>query len=287
MSTPQITVSSEVAASAARARRWPAWLREPLLHFIFLGGLLFVLHYLLAAGADDPHTIVIGAEVDKEARDTFSAARDRQPNARELTALRQVWLDNEVLYREGLALEVDRGDIMIRDRVIFKALSIIDASLKLPDIDDQQLRQWFEANRVKYDETARYSFQEAVLAGENSESAVRAFVAKLNAGGSGEVDAGLRVFKDRPRETLLQSYGAEFSAELEQLAPGEWQVLRTRDGWRAIQLSGITPAKPAVYEVLRNVVLQDWKDAKAAEARTAAVRALGRKYQVRTEAGAE
>jgi parvulin-like peptidyl-prolyl cis-trans isomerase-like protein len=286
MSTPQFALT-EVAASAVRTQRGPAWLREPLLHFILLGGLLFALHFLVAARADDSRTIVIGADVDKEARDTFSAARGRQPNARELEALRQVWLDNEVLYREGIALEVDRGDIMIRDRVIFKALSIIDASVKLPEVDDQQLRQWFEANRVKYDEPARYSFQEAVLAGENSEAAVREFVAALGAGGPGQIDAGLRVFKDRPHDNLSQSYGAEFATELEQLAPGEWRALRTRDGWRAIQLGSITPAKPAVYEVLRNVVLQDWKDARAAEARTAAVRALGRKYHVRAETDAK
>ena len=35
-----------------------------------------------------------------------------------------MWLDNEVLYREGLALQVDKGDPAIRERVIFKALSL-------------------------------------------------------------------------------------------------------------------------------------------------------------------
>lgn len=263
-----------------RVSSFAPWLREPLLQFIASGALLFGINHLLNERADDPLTIVIGAAVDKEARETFSAARGRQPNAKELDALRQIWLDNEVLYREGLALEVDKGDKTIRDRVIFKALSIVDANIDLPPIDDQGLRQWFEANRTKYDEPARYSFLEAVLVGENSEAAVREFVAKLNSDGSGELDAGLRVFKDRPLATLELSYGAEFSKALDESPSGEWRALRTRDGWRAIQVNTITPPRPAIYEVQRNVILQDWKDAKAAEARTAAVRALARKYRV-------
>jgi hypothetical protein len=36
-----------------------------------------------------------------------------------------------------------------------------------------------------------------------------------------------------------------------------------------------------VFQVLRGVVLHDWTDATAAEQRTAAVRALARKYKVK------
>ena len=92
------------------------------------------------------------------------------PNADELEALHRVWLDNEVLYREGLALQVDKGDTAIRERVIFKALSVVDSNVKLPPADDQVLRTWFEAHRDKYDEPARYDFEEAALSGDNSEA---------------------------------------------------------------------------------------------------------------------
>ena len=159
-------------------RAWPAWLHEPLLHFVVLGALLFAADHWLVAQADDPHTIVVGREVDDEARRVFQASRGRLPNAEELAALRRVWLDNEVLYREGLALQVDKGDTAIRERVIFKALSVVDAGVKLPPADDRVLRDWFEAHRSKYDEPARFDFQEAVLTGEPSEGAVRAFVAR-------------------------------------------------------------------------------------------------------------
>jgi PPIC-type PPIASE domain len=261
----------------------PGWLREPLLHFVLLGGLLFALDHALISKADDPHTIVVGAEVDSEAIETFQAARGRPPNAEELAALHRVWLDNEVLYREGLALQVDKGDPAIRERVIFKALSVVDSNVKLPPADDQLLRTWFESHRDKYDEPARYDFEEAALSGTSTESTVREFVAALNSGLPGDAKAGLRVFKARPRANLVESYGPELATALEQAKPGVWQALSTSGGWRAMKLDALTPPKPAVFESLRGVILQDWKDAIGSEQRTAAVRALAKKYTVKYE----
>ncbi len=275
------SASSAAAGRPERGGRRSNWWREPLLHFAALGALLFAVDQVIVGRADDPHTIVIGADVDAEAKQLFKASRGREPNPQELAALRGVWLDNEVLYREGLALQVDKGDTAIRERVIFKALSVVDANVKLPPFDDKLLRDWFESHRAKYDEPPRYDFQEAVLAGDASESAVRAFVEALNAGTPGDAKAGLRVFKGRPHANLEQSYGPEFAKALEESAPGEWQALRTRDGWRAMRLDATTPARPARFEPLRGVVLQDWTDATMSEQRSAAVQALAKKYRVK------
>ena len=221
-------------------------------------------------------------DVDAEARQVFESARGRAPTGEELQSLRQVWLDNEVLYSEGLAMGLDKGDTAIRERVIFKALSVVDAGTKRPPYDKQVLQDWFEKNRAKYDEPARFNFQEAVLAGESSEAAVRAFVSALNSGTSPDVEAGLRVFTARPHGNLVQSYGAEFATALEASPPGEWHALQSRDGWRAMRLESTTAAKPADFEQLHNVVMQDWTDAIMSEQRSAAVRALTKKYTIKT-----
>jgi hypothetical protein len=265
----------------------PSWSREPLLHFVLLGGLLFAADHFIVGRADDPRSIVVTAQVDGEVRDLFTARSGREPNREEFDALRRVWLDNEVLYREGLALQVDRGDEAIRERVIFKALSVVDASVKQPPFDEKTLREWFEANRTKYDEPVRYDFQEAVLYGDSPESAVRDFAAALNKGTPGDAKAGLRVFKGRPHANVVQSYGPGFAKALEESPVGEWRAHKAGNIWRAMRLESITLGKPAVFETLQGVVLQDWTDARMAEQRTAAVRALGKKYTVRYEAAAK
>lgn len=286
---PTVLSTADVPARipSSPTLKLPAWAREPLLHFVVLGALLFGLDHFIVGRSDDPNTIVLDAEVDREAKQVFETSRGHPPNEAELKALRQVWLDNEVLYREGLALGLDRGDSAIRERVIFKALSVVDAGTKLPPYDEPTLRAWFEKNRAKYDEPARYDFQEAVLVGHPSESAVRAFVNSLNAGTPPDSEAGLRVFTHRPHDNLVQSYGAQFAAALEVSTPGEWRALQSSDGWRAMRLESVTAAKPADFEQLRGVVLQDWTDATLSEQRSAAVRAWTKKYTVKIGSAAE
>jgi hypothetical protein len=259
----------------------PAWLREPLLHFIVLGAVLFGTDHLLASRDNDPHTIVVDAAVDQHAIQVFEEARGRDPSSDELYALRKVWLDNEVLYREGLALGLDRGDTAIRERVIFKALSMVDAGVKLPTIDEAVLRAWFESHRQKYDEPARYDFEEAVMTGDRSDSAARAFAQSLNAGAPGEVQADLRVFTARPQENMVQSYGAEFAAALAAATAGEWEALPSKGGSRVIRLKSVAAPKPATFDDISGIVLQDWTDSVMAEQRSVAVRALAKKYDVK------
>lgn len=286
------TTRHPLPAAAARPEtapgtpRLPRWLREPLLHFVLIGGALFAVDHWLVSQADDPRTIVITREVDEEARTLFKSSRGREPNEAELKALRQAWLDNEVLYREGLAMQVDRGDKAMRERVIFKALSVVEADVKQPPFDEKTLRDHFEANRAKYDEPARFDFQEAVLT-DTSEGAARSFAAALNAGTPGNTEAGLRVFKGRPHGNLVDTYGADFAKALEASPAGTWRALATRDGWRVMRLDAVTAARPADFAQLHGVVLQDWTDQVMAERRTAAVRALAKKYSVKLEAQAQ
>src|SRR5688572_25906754 len=161
MSTTVVETNAELQSAARRKASLPAWTREPLLHFIVFGGLLFGADHVLSSRTGDSNTIVVDAEVDAQAISVFKNARGRAPNNEELYALRKVWLDNEVLYREGLALGLEKGDKAIRERVIFKALSVVDAGVKLPAFDDAILRTWFEKHRDKYDTPARYDFEEA------------------------------------------------------------------------------------------------------------------------------
>ena len=283
MSTQLLTTVSRQSAANGRAAI-PRWLREPLLHFIILGGVLFAADHFIVSRSDDPRVIVIDADVDARAREVFKQARGHDPSADELYALRRVFIENEVLYREGLSLQLDKGDDMIRERVIFKQLSVIDAGTKLPLWDDKVLREWFEKNRAKYDEPARYDFQEAILVGDKSENAVRAFVGALNAGTPGaDAKADLRLFKNRPRENLVQSYGVEFATALDASPVGEWRALATKDGWRAMRLESIGKPRPADFDAIKDAIHHDWVDATLQEQRSAAVRALAKKYTIKVE----
>jgi hypothetical protein len=157
---------------------------------------------------------------------------------------------------------------------------MVDSNTKRPAYDDKVVREWFEKNRSRYDIPQRFNFQEAVISGEVSEATVRSFVSALNAGITPEVQAGLRVFTDRPHANIVASYGEEFATVLESSPAGEWRALQTKSGWRAMRMEAVVPAEAADYERLRGVVTQDWTDTVMSEQRSAAVAALAKKYTI-------
>lgn len=257
--------------------------REPLLHFLFLGLLLFGADHVLNARREDPQTIVVGADVQKEVREIFVAGMQREPTPGDMKKLIDRWVDNEVLYREGLSLGLDRGDSTIRERVIFKAMSIARSGISLPTIDEPTLRAWFEARRDRYDTPARYDFMEAVVIGDSTPEALETFAAALNGTAKSDTQSDLRVFKDRPHTNLVESYGSDFADRLAQLKVGEWQAVPSSAGLRVVRVEAIKPGTTAKFEDMKDSVHQDWKDDTMAQRTSDAVHEMSKKYAIRTE----
>jgi hypothetical protein len=263
----------------------PPWLerivREPLFHFVVLGALIFGADAAITAVRGGERDIPVPASARKEAHDTFVATLKREPTQAEMRQLLGRWLDNEILYREGIALGLDKGDPAMRERVIFKALNVVQAGVVLPRIDEAGLQAWFDANRKRYDVPARISFEEAVLAADTAPQELRKFAGALNGQDKPQLEASLRSFKQRPRDNVVEAYGEAFTQALVQLAPGAWAVLESTSGPRVVRLEAQTPGRAATYGDVRDSVYQDWKDDTAGRLTSQAVRELGRKYRIR------
>lgn len=259
-------------------------LREPLLHFLILGAAIFGVDQSRNAGSETASDIVVTAKVQQEAKAIFEAGMKREPKPEELKVLLDRWVDNEILYREGLQLGLDRGDSGIRDRVIFKAMSVTQAGIVLPEVDEAGLKAWFESNRERYDTPARFDFLEAAVPPDTKLDALQRFAVALNSNQDEPgIESSLRVFRDRPRSNLLQSYGKDFTEAIEQLKPGQWQVLVSNDGPRVIRLESLKPAVAADFEAVKVKLYQDWKDEMTSQRSKELIREMGKKYQIRQE----
>ncbi len=258
--------------------------REPLVHFLVFGALIFAADHILLTVRGNPQDIVITKEAYQEARETFVAGMKREPDAAELKTLKERWVDNEVLYREGLALGLDKGDPAMRERVIFKTLSLAQAGLALPKIDEAGLKRWFDSRHERYDVPMRFDFEEAVLVGgETSPEKLQKFVLALNAQQTPDAEGSLRIFKDRPRPNLVQSYGDTFAAALEKNAIGNWSVLQSKDGPRVVRLGEIKPGRAANFDDIKELVYKEWKETTTTELTKNAIHEIAKKYRIRDE----
>ena len=91
--------------------------REPLLHFLLLGAALFALHRAVAGPGEAPREIVVGRGRIEALAQTFARTWQRPPTPQEFDGLVADFVRDEVLYREAVALGLDRDDTVVRRRM--------------------------------------------------------------------------------------------------------------------------------------------------------------------------
>jgi len=231
-------------------------------------------------------TIVVPGDVNHEAFHALARARGRHLTREELLELHRVWIDNEILYREGLKLPSAPDQVANRERIIGRALGAIEQKLRPIAVSDDELRRWFESHRERYEQAALYDFEDVALPGKSSEATVRALVLELNRGASPNAQA-TRTFKARPEAAIVQSYGVGVASALAAAQPGTWLAISARDGWRGMRLMAFTPSRRTDFDAARDAIRRDFIETAIAEKRDAAVQALWKNYKIELEEAIE
>lgn len=249
-------------------------IREPLVHFALIGLVLYALDLGLQTLREDPNRIEITEAVTVELAAEFQKARGRLPDAAEMAVLRTAWLQNEVLFRQGLALRIDQGDVMIRERVIQKMSVLVHGGVVLDPPEDAVLRAWHAERQDTYTLPALMTFR--LIQIDAPEAEARALAQRLNAAAeSGTQPAGPRLravgFVNRPRGNVALLFGEAFTQALQTAPQGPWVALESPNGWQVALVENFTPALPQPFEDVADQVLADWR---TEAQRAAAVKAL-------------
>jgi hypothetical protein len=280
--------------------RLAAAFRDPLVHFVLAGAALFAIDRagrpraparpdaapsIAAAGP-----IAVTDETRRRLAEEHTGAYGRPPTAGEMDALVARWIDEEVLYREGLARGLERDDPRIRHLVAQKMTFVLEQALVLPAPTDAEVGAWFEAHAEKWARPPLVDFTQVFVsgAGADAEARARALLAQVESGadpaGLGDTFSGGRRYRRRTTRDLGESFGPEFTSGLDQQREGTWALRRSRFGLHIVRVDRRTPAaRPALAEV-RAEVEEDIRRARRAEKLSAAVAALRARWPV--DAGA-
>ena len=256
-------------ARRVTAFRAPPWLREPLLHFIVLGGCCSASITSLASRADDPHTHRRRRRGGprRRSQDLQGRARPRAERGRSCTRCAASGSTTKCCIakasrcgRQGRHRDPRARDLQGAERGRRQRQAADDRRGHAARVVREPSRQVRRAGalRLRGGRAVRRQLREPRCA-RFVDGAERRRARRREG-------RPARVQGPAARRTSSQSYGAEFAKALEAAPAGEWQALQTRDGWRAMRLELDHAAKPAVFEVVRGVVLQDWTDAVAVRA---------------------
>src|SRR3954449_8124264 len=204
-------------------------LGEPMLHFLLIGIALFGAYRWVSPGDSGGRRIVITRGVIDDLVTQHVAARGREPSTTELNHLMESYVRDEILYREGVRLGLERDDIVVKRRVRQKIEMIAeeDASTRAPT--DADLSAYLMANPARFVQPAIVTFEQ-VFIGESTpgpDVVHAAAVAReaLRKGADPEVLGRPTLLPHRmtrtPADVVARDFGAAFADALEKMPVGE------------------------------------------------------------------
>lgn len=201
-------------------------LREPLVHFLVLGAVLFG-GIAFANDLKRPVVRVDAQEIEQLA--TYWALQSQRPPTRaELSALIQERVDEELLSREAIRLGLDKDDMIVRRRLAQKMAFASEDVAAIPEPDEKALQAYYERNRDRYATPGRVALRHVYFSrdrtGQTPQAAAAEALARLKAGGSAASDPSLLplTYADVAEADLDRDYGPQFAAAVHGAAEGAW-----------------------------------------------------------------
>ena len=267
-------------------------LREPLLHFLALGALLFTFYgWLNREGISGRDEIVVSRGQVDSLRTQFERVWQRPPTGEELTGLVDNWVREEVFYREALTLGLDRDDPVVRRRLQQKLEFLVDSAV--PEAPTgEELQRWLDEHPDAYRVDGTYALSQVyfdpVRHGERLQAELDGALRSLRAGRAVDGDVTtLPAQVSGGGAEIARTFGSEFESALRELPAESWQgPVRSGFGVHLVKLTELEPPRTPALDEVRAAVERDLVHQRAQEANESYYRRLLANYRVRVESGA-
>jgi hypothetical protein len=272
-------------------------IRDPLLHFILLGALLFVVDRVRAAPEKKPptttaatptnRTIVVTSDIRRGLIDESTRAYGRAPNEKETESLVAQWVDEEVLYREGLERSFDKDDARIRHLIAQKMSFVLEQQVVLPKPTDADLDDWFHKHASKWQKPDLIDFTQVFVNGLDTaaDDRSRALLKDLVEKGAepnqmGDMFSGGRRYRRRSIADLTEAFGPDFTQGLGDQPENVWKQHRSRFGFHLVRIDKRTAASSPPLADVRQEVEDDFTRAKRSDEVKKSVASLRSKFSI-------
>lgn len=272
-----------------------SWVKDPFVHFIALGVALFVFHGVWTAQKNTPPVVQItAADRDRQIL-AFTGENRRAPSPDERAALENEFIREEVLVREARRRGLDRGDFVIRQRLVEKMEFLLEDVAVLPEPTDATLSLWYDANVAAFKTPETVSLTQIFIDPEQRASTPMADAKALLK--SVQTDPRLdplslgdpfllqKQFTDITQDTLARLLGDEVAQPLFAKArvakAGEWVGAFTSNfGIHLIRIDAYTPVLTPAFDTLQAQVKTAWQAEKREAQNKQAIDTLISAYEI-------
>jgi hypothetical protein len=274
-------------------------LKEPLLHFLIIGVLIFVAYgFVSGNGPADDHIAVTRGQQERLGV-AFKATWNRPPTEQELNAIIDDWIREEIAYREGVAMGLDSGDTIIRRRLRQKLEVLAEDIVSMAEPTTADLERFLADNRTDYRRDPAYSLEQVYFstdvrgdaAQQDAEQALMLLHTDsglINPEALGDpISLPYRLIEE-PAHAIAARFGRDFAQALEGVEPGDWRgPIRSGYGLHLVRIDLYQPGRPLTLAEAEREVMRDWHNKQRIEAIDRLYERLRTQYSITIEDQAE
>lgn len=269
-------------------------LREPLVQFLLVGLALFGAWRVVGpapAERDSGRRIVISEDDLKQMRLAWAAQGQPPLTPQQLQALVAARVREEVLYREALALGLDKDDAIVRRQLARKMEFVADDVSKLQEPQPAELRAWFEQNAQRFALPPRVTFRHVYFSPDKRGARARADAEAALAQLAGRpIDAAAAVgdafmfqsfYGDRSIEVVAKEFAPRFAQGLLGAPLRAWAgPVESGYGWHLVFVDALTPQRVPDFDEIEPQVKAAWTEDQREKTRARLFEQMRARYEV-------
>ncbi|WP_300380836.1 peptidyl-prolyl cis-trans isomerase [Henriciella sp.] len=262
--------------------------REPLVHFVLLAGLIFLGHaWLSERGRSAESTIVVSQADLERLAELYAVEAGSLPGERDMRGMLVDHVEQQALAREARKLGMAEGDTVIERRLAQKMRFMLSDLDEMEPPSDEVLESWLEEHEDRFAEPARWSFQHVFFTDAEAPKISDA-LDKLNNGADfdwrslGEPFMLQREYSELPAREITRLFGSGFTQAVQALEAGDtWHgPVRSALGTHLVRVRKQTDAYRPPLEDIRPAVEADWRNQGQRERTAKEVQSIVDQYDV-------
>jgi len=267
-------------------------LREPLLHFLLIGAALFLVYSLQNEDLVENNRIVISeAEIDRLIA-VWEKKRQRLPTQDELQGMIEQQVREEVMYREAIAMGLDKNDSIVRRRLAQKVEFISADLAALAKPGETELADYLAAHSKQFELPARIDFVQVYINPDKHADNIQDYVKRLlneltqSASKSDITTLGDSLMLGQQHQQVSEHdvsrlFGKDFASQLFTLPLGSWQGPVTSGyGVHLVRVENKTAAQLPELQAVREKVQSEWSAKQRRVMDEAFYKGLRQRYEI-------
>lgn len=269
-----------------------AALKEPLVHFLVLGGLLFAIaSYTNNASTNNTQTIVITNEQIEQLHTKMNSLLRRELTPAEMQKAIDDYVTEEVLLREGLKLGVVEEDAMMRKAVAEKVTFLLSDTTMVSEPTEGMLQDFMQKNATLFTQPVRRSFMHIYFDPSKHTGTLEADIKQIQQKIAGKTKIDPLIFSDTfvsgneyqqaDEATISRFFGNEFSSALFSTPLNTWsEPINSKFGVHLVLVSEALPASQPPFSQIREQVHKLYMEEQHHLQNQAAINQLKQQYHI-------